>query len=85
MSSSSTYDRYTRTHPAYTAGYRAGFDVGLRVGLDAITAEIADQDDQAVIATATIDAAAAQPHQYAAGRLHAVAQVIGGKFRQVTP
>jgi hypothetical protein len=80
--STSLYDQHVRAHPAYAAGFTQGRDVGLRIALDALTAEQVRQEDAAIVAALETDASAALPHEYAAGRLHAVAYIVAGQFRQ---
>jgi hypothetical protein len=64
----SFYDQITREHPAYRAGFARGRDVGLVIALNAIVAEQTRQGDS-------------HPHEYAAGRLGAVARIVGAAFR----
>jgi hypothetical protein len=80
----SLYDQLTREHPAYRAGYAAGVDLGLRQALDIICAEWAAQVDAAIV-TVLDDARRleAARHEYAAGRLHAVASIVGTTFLTV--
>jgi hypothetical protein len=80
--STSFYDQITREHPAYRAGYRAGHDVGLRVALDIICKETANQDDLEVVAGLNPRTADTARHAYTSARLYDVARVIGAHFRQ---
>ena len=70
-----------RELPIYLDGFHAGRDVGLRIALDAITAESARQEDAALVAALGTDSSSALPHEYAAGRLLAVARIVGATFR----
>jgi hypothetical protein len=82
---SSIYDRITRQHPAYKAGLALGTDIGTRMALDVIWAEWGRQVDAALVVD---QPPAAQQdtrnHAYAAGRLAAVARIVGATFRQLT-
>jgi hypothetical protein len=79
---SSVYDQLTREHPAYRTGFNAGRDVGLVVALTAITTELTRQVYAAAdVSVTSADASAALPHEFAAGRLLAVARIVGAAFR----
>jgi hypothetical protein len=84
MASSSSYDRFTREHPAYKAGLAIGTDIGTRMALDVIWAEWGRQVDAALVADQPPAALqGTRNHAYAAGRLHAVAAIVGTSFRAV--
>jgi hypothetical protein len=78
----SVYDQITRDHPAYRAGFNAGRDVGLIIALTIITGKEAGQDASAIVASLDIRQPGAARHEYASGRLHAVATIIAVRFRQ---
>jgi hypothetical protein len=74
-----------RALPLYRDGLDAGRDIGLVIALSAICGELARQDAATVIATATDpNSPAASRHEYAAGRLLDVGQIVAGRFRQAT-
>jgi hypothetical protein len=71
-----------RQLPIYRAGYAAGVDVGLVYALGMIVVEQTRQHDAAV--NAALDPhqhSDAARHQYCAGRLHAMAAIVGATFR----
>jgi hypothetical protein len=71
--------------PLYQLGFHNGQDVGTRVALDAICSEMNRQDDARAIAVVTDpQSVTASRHEHTAGRLLAVAQIIGARFRQVS-
>ena len=78
---SSLYDQYVRAHPAYKAGLALGTDIGTRIALDIIWAEWSRQVDAAIAADSG-NSTHPRPHAYTAGRLYAVAQIVGAHFRQ---
>ena len=79
--SNSLYDRHTREHPAYRAGFTAGHDLGLRQALDAITVERRSLGDDII---GTVTDPNNPTYAFADGRLETVAKRIGVLFRQAT-
>jgi hypothetical protein len=69
--------------PIAREAFEIGVWAGLLMALDILTSEIARQHDQAAAAAATgNDSSAALPHEFACGRLLAVARIVAGRFRQ---
>jgi hypothetical protein len=71
-----------RQLPIYRDGYAAGVDVGLVYALNLIVAEMARQESAAIVAGLTDPRQDAHTFEYAAGRLGAVARIVGAAFRQ---
>ena len=72
-----------RELPLYIDGFHAGHDVGLMVALNAIVAEMTRQEDAAVVARRNDPRQGDEhTHEYAAGRLGAVARIVCARFRE---
>jgi hypothetical protein len=67
-----------RQLPLYQQGFAAGMDTGLMVALNIIVGEMTRQEDDALAGPRQQDA---RIHAYAAGRLGAVARIVGATFR----